>query len=189
MRTAHLVLSALLVVGVPAFAQHGDDHGQHGGQDRGQHPAPPRGPAPTHGNPHQAAPAPSHGDDHGDQRRDYRDKPDHPNAPHVDGKVWVGHDSGRGDVHYHVDHPFEHGRWSGGFGPRHVWRLGGGGPSRFWFNNWYWSVAPYDIGFVDGWMWDSDNIVIYDDPDHPGFYLAYNSRLGTYAHVEYMGNQ
>jgi hypothetical protein len=189
MRTAHLVLSALLVVGVPAFAQRGDDHG-HGGQDRGEHPAPSHGPAPYHGNDHQKAQDQRH-DDHGnqgDQRRDYRDQPDHPNAPHVDnGRVWVGHDTGRDDDHYRVDHPWEHGRWSGGFGPRHVWHLGGGDAHRFRFNNWYWSVAPYDLGFVDGWMWDSDNIVIYNDPDHVGWYLAYNPRLGVYVHVQYMG--
>jgi len=109
-------------------------------------------------------------------------------VPHVDEHDrWIGHDSGPFDPHLHLDVPWEHGYFTGALGPAHVYRLQGGSPERFWFDGYFFNVAPYEYQFVDGWIWDSDPIVVYEDPDHEGWYLAYNVRLGTYVHVMYLG--
>jgi hypothetical protein len=164
------VLALFLICSIPVLAQE-----KHPSAPPPSHP-PAHGPAPAKANAHPAA------------TPNYVDKAGHPNAPHVhsNGK-WVGHDTGKNDPHYHVDHPWAHGHFSGGFGPSHVWRIEGGNRERFWFGGFAFSIFPADYGFCDDWNWGTDQITVYEDPDHDGLYLAYNVRLGTYCHVEYLG--
>jgi hypothetical protein len=170
-----LLFGLLFVLGAsPALAQH-----RGGGGGGGHFPSgPPRGPAPFRG-PARPMPAPA-----------VRAAPARVERPHVEPNArWVGHEGGRGDARYHVDHPWARGRFAGPIGRGHVYRLGGWEPARhrFFFGSAFFVLAAADWAYADDWNWNGDQIVLYDDPDHPGYYLAYNTRLGTYVHVTYDG--
>ncbi len=131
------ILAACLIFFLPSFAQRGEHHRDFGGGY-----IPRRGPSAFHGSPRQWGGS-------------FRDHEGHPEYPHVHRNgEWVGHDFGREDEHFHLDHPWAYGRFYGGFGPRHVWRLAGGGPGRFWFGGYYFNVAPFDTGYCGDWDWN-----------------------------------
>ena len=85
--------------------------------------------------------------------------------------------------------PFEHGRFTGGIGKGHVWRIWAAVvASRFWFNNFYFrDVGPAaDLAYrgrleLDG----TDCVVIYGRSGSSGLIIwRITPRLGTYAHVD-----
>jgi hypothetical protein len=91
-----------------------------------------------------------------------------------------------------VAHPFEHGHFEH-FGPSyryHVERFDRD-HHRFWFPGGFsFEIASWDWPIAADWCWDcdGDNFVVYDDPDHPGWYLLYNVHTGGYVHVNYLGS-
>ena len=185
------IMGLWVLVCLAAFAQDKAPAAVGGGH------VPARGPA----SPKAAAPAPTQANAVRAGNFIAVDESGHPNVPHVDARDdrWVGHDSGAGDPHYRLDHPWAHGRFTGGFGPQQEFALaldkvGGGlagwlgeGLERATFGGFYWNFSAYDYNIPRGWKWNGDRVVVYTDPVHAGWYLAYSPRLGTYAHVEYLG--
>lgn len=129
------------------------------------------------------------------QGQQYKREEEHPingsvdHTPHVNNDHWYGHDD-PGDKRYHADRPFEHGHFVR-LGPTYrysILRIDRD-HHRFWFPGGFdFQVASWDWALCADWCWDcGDDFVVYEDPDHIGWYLLYNIHTGIYVHVLYMG--
>ena len=109
--------------------------------------------------------------------------------PHVSHNEWYGHDR-PDDPRFHLDHPFAHGHFTR-FGANYRYTVTRFDTHlhRFWFRDGAgFEVAPFDWALAEGWCFScGDDFVVYDDPDHPGWYLLYNVHTGLYVHVQYLG--
>jgi hypothetical protein len=167
-------VALLLFAASPATSQHREEGGQERPRaNQGRIPEPPPRREEPHARPEQ-------------ERR----PTGHINTtPHVNNDHWYGHDR-PDDRRYHVDHPFEHGRFEH-FGASYRYRVErfDRDHHRFWFpGGFYFQIADWDWPLAADWCWDcGDDFTVYEDPDHPGWYLLYNIHTGGYVHVSYMG--
>jgi len=153
------------------------------------HPMPP-GPTAPRANQGHVPPPPAHRDNpHSKPEVEKHTNGKVNQTQHVNNDHWYGHDR-PDDKRYHVDHPFEHGRFEH-FGSDYRYRIVRIDRDRHWFwfpGGFYFMVAAWDWPICMDWCWDcDDDFVVYEDPDHIGWYLLYNVHTGVYVHVMYMG--
>ena len=172
-------LAVALFMSLPALAQRPEEHPQerhdnvHANQGRIPQAAPPKR------------------DNHAKPEVEKHDGGRVNSVPHVNNDKWYGHDAPN-DKRYVIAHPYEHGRFDhfGASYRYHVDRIDRD-HHRFWFPGGFsFEIADFDWSLAADWCWDcpGDNFVVYDDPDHPGWYLVYNSQTGVYVHAQYMGS-
>ncbi len=182
--SAVFVTLAFLLV-LPGAAQRGS---QRGGTP--SH-APARAPANTpRANQQHIPPAPQARSNPSEQRQAEHLPTGHTNdTPHVNNNQWYGHEQPN-DARFHLDHPYEHGHFTR-FGPNYRYSVTRFDPNlhRFWFaGGFYFDIAAWDWPLAADWCWNcGDDFVVYEDPDHPGWYLLYNVHTGVYVHCQYMG--
>jgi hypothetical protein len=110
-------------------------------------------------------------------------------VPHVNHDQWYGHDR-PDDPRFRQAQPYAHGRFTR-IGPSYRYGVSrfDRDNHRFWLGGAAFLIAPFDWPLALDWCWDcgGDDFVVYDDPDHPGWYLLYNLHTGAYIHVQYGG--
>jgi hypothetical protein len=109
--------------------------------------------------------------------------------PHVNHDQWFGHEAAN-DARFHLAQPFGRGRFAH-VGPTYRYNVlrVDANLHRLWFpGGGFFDVAAWDWPLCVDWCWTcGDDFVVYDDPDHPGWYVLYNIHTGVYVHCVYMG--
>jgi len=108
-------------------------------------------------------------------------------VPYVRDGHWYGH-AAPDDARFRLARPFEFGRFRL-VGPSHVFTVTRVdlGARRIWLPGGGFEIAAWDWGLTAPWCWTCDDVVVYLDPDHPGWYLVYNVRMGEYVHAIFVG--
>ncbi|HUK30458.1 MAG TPA: hypothetical protein VLV89_05040 [Candidatus Acidoferrum sp.] len=181
-----LILATAFVLVRPSIAQRGG--GSHGAPPA--HSAPPARSSAPRANQGRVPPPPAARTNPGEQRQTEHLPTGHVNdTPHVNHGQWYGHEAPN-DPRFRLDRPFEHGRFQH-FGPgyRYGFFRVDANLHRFWFpGGYFFDVAAWDWPLFSDWCWDcGEDYVVYEDLDHPGWYILYNVYTGAYVHVQYMG--
>jgi hypothetical protein len=176
-----LILSMTFLLSSPAVAQRSNRSARGGGRTTQSVPRANQGHIP---------PAPSARTNPAEQRQAEHMSTGHVNdMPHVNHDRWFGHEQPN-DVRFHMDQPFSRGRFAQvGEGFRFSITRIDGNLHRFWFPGGFsFEVAAWDWPLCADWCWTcGDDFVVYDDPDHLGWYMLYNLHTGVFVHVQYMG--
>ncbi len=108
-------------------------------------------------------------------------------VPYVRDEHWYGH-AAVDDARFHLARPFAHGRFTL-TGPGHVFTVTRFdlGARRIWLPGGLFEIAAWEWPVTAPWCWTCDQFVVYADPDHPGWYLLYDTRTGEYVHAQFLG--
>jgi hypothetical protein len=116
-------------------------------------------------------------------------EPNHPatTVPYVRNDQWYGH-AAPDDPRFNLARPFPAGRFALS-GPSHVYSLSRVdlGARRIWLPGGQFEIEESDWAVTSPWCWTCDQFVVYVDPDHPGWYLVYDVRMGEYVHAQFLG--
>jgi len=184
--TIGTMLAVSILYGSPMIAQQRGDQRPHPAAPAPQPSARPRA------NQGHIPPPPQPRENHAEVRQPEKLPSGHVNeTPHVNHDHWYGHEAPN-DARFHIAAPWAHGRFDR-IGPsyRYAVQRFDEHAHRFWIDGegGFFEIAAWDWPLAADWCWDcGDDFVIYEDRDHPGWYLVYNVHTGVYVHAQFIGS-